>query len=118
VLGIDIDWFWVSSSVTRKLVQQQKMEGLLTETSSRPPLRWAIPEHAERYYLPELVSIYLCFQGKTLKAQAVDETFKVVQLVQVIILSGQDDHSVFPYIGTINTGYSSRTPRLSLTYRT
>ncbi|PCJ29549.1 MAG: hypothetical protein COA99_19345 [Moraxellaceae bacterium] len=91
------------------------MEGLLTETSSRPPLLWAISEH---YYLPELVSIYLCFQGKTLKAQAVDETFKVVQLVQVIIHSGQDDRSVSPYIGTINTGYSSHTPSLSLTYRT
>ncbi|WP_439136020.1 Fic family protein [Pseudomaricurvus sp.] len=41
-------------SVTRKIVQQLKEEGLLTETSSRSPLRWAIPEHAERYYLPEL----------------------------------------------------------------
>lgn len=41
-------------SVTRKLVQQMKEEGLLTETSSRSPLRWAIPEHAERYYLPDL----------------------------------------------------------------
>jgi Fic family protein len=41
-------------SVTRKLVQQLKEEGLLTETSSRSPLRWAIPPHAERYYLPEL----------------------------------------------------------------
>lgn len=41
-------------SVTRKIVQQLKEEGLLTETSSRSPLRWAIPEHAERYYFPEL----------------------------------------------------------------
>lgn len=41
-------------SVTRKLVQQMKEEGLLTETSSRSPLKWAIPDHAERYYLPEL----------------------------------------------------------------
>ncbi len=40
--------------VTRKLVQQLKKEGLLTETSSRSPLRWAIPDHAERYYFPEL----------------------------------------------------------------
>lgn len=44
----------LSTSVTRKLVQQLKQEGLLTETSSRSPLRWAIPEHAERYYLPQL----------------------------------------------------------------
>lgn len=41
----------------RKLVQQLKEEGLLTETSSRSPLRWAIPEHTERYYLPELSPI-------------------------------------------------------------
>ena len=41
-------------SVTRKIVQQLKEEGLLTETSSRSPLRWAIPDHAERYYFPEL----------------------------------------------------------------
>lgn len=45
----------LSDSVTRKLVQQLKAEGLLTETSSRSPLRWAVPEHAERYYLPQLV---------------------------------------------------------------
>jgi len=44
----------LSRSVTRKLIQQLKEEGLLTETSSRSPLRWAIPEHAERFYLPEL----------------------------------------------------------------
>ena len=41
-------------ATARKLVQQLKEDGLLTETSSRSPLRWAIPEHAERYYLPEL----------------------------------------------------------------
>ena len=41
----------------RKLVQQLKEEGLLTETSSRSPLRWAIPEHAERYYFPELAPV-------------------------------------------------------------
>ena len=44
----------LGQSVTRKLVQQLKREGLLTETSSRSPLRWAIPNHAERYYFPEL----------------------------------------------------------------
>jgi len=41
-------------SVTRKLIQQLKEEGLLTETSTRSPLRWAIPEHAERFYFPDL----------------------------------------------------------------
>lgn len=41
-------------SVTRKLVKQLKDEGLLTEASSRSPLRFAIPEHAEPYYLPNL----------------------------------------------------------------
>jgi len=41
-------------SVARKLAQQLKEEGLLTETSSRSPLRWAIPDHAERYYFPDL----------------------------------------------------------------
>lgn len=44
----------LGSSVTRKIVQQLKEDGLLSETSSRSPLKWAIPEHAERYYLPEL----------------------------------------------------------------
>lgn len=39
----------------RRLVAQLKGEGLLSETSSRSPLRWAIPGHAERYYLPHLV---------------------------------------------------------------
>lgn len=47
----------LSLATARKLVQQLKEEGLLTETSSRSPLRWAIPEHAERYYLPELSPI-------------------------------------------------------------
>lgn len=41
-------------ATARKLSQQLKEEGLLTETSSRSPLRWAIPEHAECYYLPDL----------------------------------------------------------------
>ncbi|WP_286839930.1 Fic family protein [Spongiibacter sp.] len=44
----------LGTSVTRKLVQQLKEEGLLTETSSRSPLYWAIPEHAEGFYLPGL----------------------------------------------------------------
>jgi Fic family protein len=44
-------------SVTRKLVKQLKDEGLLTETSSRSPLRFAIPMHAEPYYLPNLAPL-------------------------------------------------------------
>jgi len=39
----------------RRLIQQLKDEGLLTEISSRSPLRWAIPEHAEPWYFSELV---------------------------------------------------------------
>ena len=39
----------------RRLLAQLKEEGLLTETSSRAPLRWSIPEHAEPWYFPELV---------------------------------------------------------------
>jgi len=39
----------------RRLIRQLKDEGLLTETSSRSPLRWAIPEHAESWYFPDLV---------------------------------------------------------------
>ncbi len=38
----------------RKLFQQLKEEGLLTETSSRSPLCWAIPDHAEPWYFPDL----------------------------------------------------------------
>lgn len=38
----------------RAAVKQLKDERLLTETSSRSPLRWAIPQHAEPYYFPEL----------------------------------------------------------------
>lgn len=40
----------------RRLVKQLKDEGLLTETSSRSPLRWAIPDHAERYFFRDLVA--------------------------------------------------------------
>ncbi len=39
----------------RRLLSQLKNEGLLTETSAKSPLRWAIPEHAEPWYFPELV---------------------------------------------------------------
>jgi len=38
----------------RRLIQQLKDDGLLSETSSRSPLRWEIPEHAEPWYFPQL----------------------------------------------------------------
>jgi Fic family protein len=40
----------------RKLFQQLKAEGFLTETSSRSPLYWAIPDHAETWYFPDLAT--------------------------------------------------------------
>lgn len=44
----------LSLPTARKLFQQLKEEGLLTEESSRSPLQWAIPEHAEPWYFPNL----------------------------------------------------------------
>lgn len=38
----------------RRLLSQLKGEGLLSETSSKSPLRWEIPEHAEPWYFPNL----------------------------------------------------------------
>ncbi|GAB1258262.1 Fic family protein [Aurantivibrio plasticivorans] len=38
----------------RRLLSQLKDEGLLSETSSKSPLRWEIPEHAEPWYFPQL----------------------------------------------------------------
>lgn len=38
----------------RRLLSQLKAEGLLSETSSKSPLRWEIPEHAEPWYFPGL----------------------------------------------------------------
>ena len=38
----------------RRLIGQLKEEGLLMETSSRSPLYWQIPEHAEPWHFPEL----------------------------------------------------------------
>ena len=38
----------------RRLLHQLRSEGLLSETSSRSPLRWEIPEHAEPWYFPQL----------------------------------------------------------------
>ncbi|MDQ1362662.1 MAG: hypothetical protein QG652_522 [Pseudomonadota bacterium] len=41
----------------RRLIAQLRDEGLLTETSSRSPLYWQIPEHAEPWYFPELAPV-------------------------------------------------------------
>ncbi len=38
----------------RRLLKQLKDEGLLSETSSRSPLKWEIPEHALPWYFPSL----------------------------------------------------------------
>ncbi len=39
----------------RKLMAQLREEGLLSETSSRSPFQWEIPEHAEPWYFPQLI---------------------------------------------------------------
>lgn len=39
---------------SRRLIAQLKDEGLLMETSTRSPLYWKIPEHAEPWYFPQL----------------------------------------------------------------
>jgi len=41
----------------RRLLSQLKAEGLLSETSSKSPLRWEIPEHAEAWYFPDLAPL-------------------------------------------------------------
>jgi len=41
----------------RRLLGQLKNEGLLSETSSKSPLRWEIPEHAQAWYFPELAPL-------------------------------------------------------------
>ncbi len=41
----------------RRLLSQLKSEGLLSETSSKSPLCWEIPEHAEPWYFPDLTPI-------------------------------------------------------------
>lgn len=41
---------------TRQVISDLKSDGLITETSSRSPLSWAIPDHAEPFYFPELTS--------------------------------------------------------------
>jgi len=41
----------------RRLLNQLKKDGLLSETSSRSPLRWEIPEHAEPWYFPDLAPL-------------------------------------------------------------
>lgn len=42
------------SRTARRLIKQLKDDGLLSETSSRSPLKWEIPEHAEPFYFPQL----------------------------------------------------------------
>lgn len=41
----------------RRLLSQLKSDGLLSETSSKSPLRWEIPEHAEPWYFPDLAPL-------------------------------------------------------------
>lgn len=41
----------------RRLLKQLRDEGLLSETSSKSPLRWEIPEHAEPWYFPALAPL-------------------------------------------------------------
>ena len=41
----------------RRLIGQLKDDGLLSETSSKSPLKWEIPEHAEPWYFPNLASV-------------------------------------------------------------
>lgn len=41
----------------RRLLSQLKSDGLLSATSSKSPLRWQIPEHAEAWYFPELAPL-------------------------------------------------------------
>ena len=38
----------------RRVLSQLKSDGLLSEASSKSPLRWEIPEHAEPWYFPNL----------------------------------------------------------------
>jgi Fic family protein len=38
----------------RRLIGQLKDDGLLSETSSKSPLKWELPEHAEPWYFPNL----------------------------------------------------------------
>ena len=44
----------MNKNTARKLVQQMKEDGLLTETSTKSPLHIGIPDHIERYLLPGL----------------------------------------------------------------
>ena len=49
-----IDLTGMPERSARRLLAQLKEEGLLSETSSRSPLKWEIPEHAEPFYFPQL----------------------------------------------------------------
>lgn len=47
----------MSERSARRLIAQLKQEGLLADTSSRSPLYWQIPEHAEPWYFPQLAPV-------------------------------------------------------------
>ena len=49
-----IDLTGMPERSARRLLTQLKKEGLLSETSSRSPPKWEIPEHAEPFYFPQL----------------------------------------------------------------
>ena len=44
----------MSERSARRLISQLRDEELLTQTSSKSPLEWAVPEHAEPWYFPQL----------------------------------------------------------------
>ena len=49
-----IDLTGMPERSARRLLAKLKEEGLLSETSSRSPLKCEIPEHAEPCYFPQL----------------------------------------------------------------
>ena len=45
---------WIKERSGRRLLSSLKSDGLISETSSKSPFRWEIPEHAEPWYFPNL----------------------------------------------------------------